>query len=40
MGLFHGRWGVPYILAQILTTGIVLCWSFLAHKYWSFADRQ
>jgi putative flippase GtrA len=40
MGLFHGRWGVPYILAQILTTGIVLCWSFVAHKYWSFADSR
>ena len=40
MGLIHGRWGVPYILAQILTTGIVLCWSFVAHKYWSFADSR
>jgi putative flippase GtrA len=40
MGLFHGRWGAPYILAQFFTTGLVLVWSFLAHKYWSFADRR
>ena len=29
--------GVPYIPAQITTTGIVLFWNFLAHKIWTFA---
>lgn len=28
-----------YIPAQLVTTGIVLLWSFFAHKYWSFRDR-
>lgn len=40
MSLIHGRWGMPYLLAQIVTTGIVLVWSFLAHKYWSFGERR
>lgn len=40
MGLFHGRWAIPYLIAQVITTGIVLVWSFLAHKYWSFDDRN
>ncbi len=39
MSLIHGRWGVPYLVAQIITTGVVLVWSFLAHKYWSFGER-
>ena len=31
------RWvGAPYLPAQIATTGIVLFWSFLAHKMWTF----
>ena len=31
------RWfGVPYLPAQLLTTGIVLFWSFVAHKLWTF----
>lgn len=28
-----------YLPSQLLTTGIVLLWSFFAHKYWSFRDR-
>lgn len=31
--------GAPYLPAQILTTGIVLVWSFLAHKLWTFRER-
>ncbi len=27
---------VPYIFAQLLTTGVVLFWSFIAHKWWTF----
>jgi putative flippase GtrA len=33
------RWALPYLPAQIMTTGIVLFWSFLAHKVWTFGDR-
>jgi putative flippase GtrA len=40
MGLFHTRLGWYYMLAQVATTGIVLFWSFLAHKYWSFQDNS
>ncbi len=40
MSLFHTRWAIPYLIAQVMTTGIVLVWSFLAHKHWSFGDRQ
>src|SRR3712207_2687497 len=28
--------GAPYLPAQVVTTGIVLVWSFLAHKLWTF----
>ncbi|MCA3563376.1 MAG: GtrA family protein [Methylocystis sp.] len=31
-----GRLGLPYFPSQIATTLVVLVWSFLAHKYWSF----
>ncbi len=26
----------PYLLAQLVTTGIVMFWSFAAHKFWTF----
>lgn len=31
-----GVLGLPYLLAQVLTTGLVLVWSFAAHKWWTF----
>jgi putative flippase GtrA len=34
-GLVRGL-GVPYLPAQLVTTGIVLFWSFGAHKLWTF----
>lgn len=36
MSLFVTRWALPYVPAQIVTTGLVLLWSFFAHKYFSF----
>lgn len=27
----------PYLPAQVATTGVVMVWSFLAHKAWTFA---
>jgi putative flippase GtrA len=36
MALFVERLGAPYLPAQVVTTGLVLVWSFLAHKLWTF----
>jgi putative flippase GtrA len=36
MHLLVDRWSLPYLPAQLLTTGIVLIWSFCAHKWWTF----
>ena len=30
--------GLPYLPAQIVTTALVLVWSFLAHKLWTFRE--
>lgn len=40
MAVFTRWMSWHYLVAQIVTTGIVLVWSFLAHKYWSFRDRS
>ena len=40
MDVLVDRWSLPYLLAQFLTTGIVLIWSFLAHKWWTFRQAQ
>jgi putative flippase GtrA len=39
MLVLHDRFGLQYVLAQVLTTLIVMAWSFVAHKYWSFGSR-
>ncbi len=39
MHLLVERLHAPYLPAQIATTLVVLVWSFLAHKYWSFGQR-
>jgi putative flippase GtrA len=36
MHVLVDRWSLPYLPAQLLTTGIVLVWSFSAHKWWTF----
>ena len=38
MALLVRLLGAPYLPAQIVTTGIVLVWSFLAHKLWTFRE--
>ena len=38
--LMHGlvtRLGAPYLAAQIFTTCVVLFWSFIAHRVWTFS---
>lgn len=39
MHLFVARLGLPYLPMQLVTTGIVMVFSFLGHKTFSFADR-
>jgi putative flippase GtrA len=39
MHLFVTRAGLPYLPMQFVTTGIVMVFSFLGHKFFSFADR-
>lgn len=36
MALLVRGLALPYLPAQLLTTGLVLIWSFLAHKLWTF----
>jgi putative flippase GtrA len=38
MHVFTNWLGAPYLPAQIVTTGVVLFWSFLAHKLWTFRE--
>lgn len=40
MQWFTVRWGWPYLLAQMLTTGLVLFWHFAGHALWSFTHRK
>jgi putative flippase GtrA len=39
MHVFVARLGLPYLPMQFVTTGIVMVFSFLGHKFFSFADR-
>jgi putative flippase GtrA len=37
MAVLTGALNAPYLPAQVLTTGIVLFWNFLANRYWTFS---
>ncbi|MFV0281331.1 MAG: GtrA family protein [Rhodoblastus sp.] len=39
MHIFVDRFGAPYIPAQFATTGIVMFWSFFAHKFVTFGEK-
>lgn len=39
MHVFVTRLGLPYLPMQLVTTGFVMVFSFLGHKFFSFADR-
>lgn len=39
MHLFTEKAGLPYLPMQLVTTAIVMVFSFLGHKFFSFADR-
>ena len=34
--VFVNIWGAPYLLAQMLTTCIILIWNFFANRHWTF----
>ena len=34
--LLHDRLGAPYVLAALMTTGVVMLWSFAANRAWTF----
>jgi putative flippase GtrA len=36
MQLFVEHWGAPYLPAQIVTTALVMFWSFGANRFWTF----
>jgi putative flippase GtrA len=36
MMLFVDKWGAPYLFAQMVTTGLVMFWSFGANRLWTF----
>jgi len=38
MHVFTRRLGLPYLPSQVATTSVVLLWSFLAHKLWTFGE--
>ncbi len=40
MHWLHGIWGWPYLVAQVLITGIVLIWSFIANRLWTFGGAK
>ena len=40
MWIFTQQIGLPGIVARVITTGIVFCWNFGAHKLWTFGERR
>jgi putative flippase GtrA len=38
MALFVNKIGLYYLLAQVITTGLILIWTFLANHYWTFGE--
>ncbi|MEP9379818.1 GtrA family protein [Aquabacter sp. CN5-332] len=40
MDVFTHRLGIFYLLAQALTSGLVLCWTFNSYRLWAFAEKR
>lgn len=38
MALLSGPLGIHYLVAQIVATGVVLLWNFVANRHWTFGD--
>lgn len=39
MGILVHRMGLFYLLAQVITTGITMMWTFTGYRIWAFAHR-
>ncbi|MDR3373943.1 MAG: GtrA family protein [Ancalomicrobiaceae bacterium] len=40
MWLFAEHFGIHYMLAQVITTVIVLFWTFAGNRFWTFTERR
>lgn len=40
MAIFYEVFSIHYLVAKMLTSGIVLVWNFFANKYWTFRAEQ
>lgn len=40
MALLTGEFGAPYLLAQIISTSILLVWHYGANALWTFRERR
>lgn len=40
MLLFVEILGVYYLLAQVVSTGLVLVWNFVGNRFWTFSDAR
>jgi putative flippase GtrA len=38
MSLFVNKFDLYYLFAQVITTGLILIWTFLANHYWTFGE--
>jgi len=36
MAALHGKFGIPYIPAQMFTTGLIMMFNFVVHRLWTF----
>ncbi len=40
MALFTGPLQLHYLLSQVVTTGLVMIWTFLGHRHWTFQAHR
>ena len=40
MRLFHEIGHMPYLAAQVVTTGVVMIWTFGANRFWTFPTAR
>lgn len=40
MDVFTHRLGIFYLLSQVLTSGLVLCWTFTGYRLWAFGAHR
>jgi len=40
MAVLHGAGALPYLIAQVITTGLVFALTFTAHRTWTFKSER